>query len=149
MVSFSKDFLDYCFALWNLHLWKDSDGEDSEEPVCFRGDPTNPINRPDRYVWKNGDQVHMVCGESVDKQDSCHCFLNMLFKQNFLDLLVALCRSWKISGSKQSWPTERRLSKALGNHSMAHLHSLIQDVISALTDFKLANLQALTTESDF
>lgn len=75
---------------------------------------------------------------------SCHhCFWNMLVKQSyFFCSCTALCRSCVISESIKGWPTERRLSKAVGNHSMARWHSLIQEVITALTDFKLAKFDS-------
>ena len=93
------------FVLWNLHLWKDTDpeeSEDSEEPVCWNGNPADPINQPDRYVWKNGDEVRMVCGETVDKKELQLNQLSSLFLEHVVQTIIFFVVAQHFAGAAWS-----------------------------------------------
>lgn len=45
------------------------DFEYPDDPTCWPGDKGDPVNCPDRYVFPNGDEVHMCAGEWVTRQE--------------------------------------------------------------------------------
>lgn len=40
-----------------------------DEPVVTKGDPKDPVNRPDVYRFQNGDEVHMCAGETITREE--------------------------------------------------------------------------------
>jgi len=40
-----------------------------DEPYCIEGDLGDPVNKPDKYIFPNGDEVHMCAGEVISREE--------------------------------------------------------------------------------
>lgn len=68
--------------------------EPLDEPCCIKGDLSDPVGKPDRYVFPNGDEVHMCAGEVITREELQQLYLNLI---NFFV-------SWTSCQSKQNNP---------------------------------------------
>ena len=106
-------FIGFCFLKWIIVLQESP--EPLDEVYCIKGDLADPIWKPDRYVFPNKEEVHMVA-ESISRQDLQQLYLNLitLCLEDKLSVqtnhpLLAACRSWKRFASNSGSSTERRL----------------------------------------